>query len=78
MLQEKYLAKKKKNLYFTFVDLEKAFDRVRRDVVWRTLRKLGVEEWLVKVVQSMYRNAQNRVQINRTLSDEFLVHIRLH
>lgn len=31
-LQEKYLGKKK-NLYFAFVDLEKAFDRVPRDVV---------------------------------------------
>ena len=28
-VQEKYLAKKKK-LYFTFIDLEKAFDRVPR------------------------------------------------
>ena len=31
-LQEKYLARKR-NLYFAFVDLEKAFDRVPRDVV---------------------------------------------
>ena len=35
----------------TFVDLEKAFDRVPREVV---LRKVGVEEWLVYVIQSMY------------------------
>ena len=31
-LQKKYLAKKK-HLYFAFIDLEKAFDRVSRDVV---------------------------------------------
>ena len=52
-LQEKYLAKKKE-LWITFVDLEKAFDRVPREVVWWALRKVGVEEWLVKVIQSMY------------------------
>ena len=32
-LQEKYLVKKIK-LYFAFVDLEKAFDKVPQDVVW--------------------------------------------
>ena len=47
-LQEKYLRKKKK-LYSIFVNLEKAFDRVPRDVVWWALRKLGVEKWLVKI-----------------------------
>ena len=40
---EKYLVKKK-NLHLAFVNLEKAFDQVSRDVVWGCLRKLGVEE----------------------------------
>ena len=42
-LQKKYLAKKK-DLWMAFVDLEKAFDRVPRDVVWWALRSLGVDE----------------------------------
>ena len=76
-LQEKYLAKRK-NLYFAFVDLEKAFDRVPRDVVWWAMRKLGVDEWLVKVVQSMYQNTRSRVRVNGSFSDDFFVKVGLH
>jgi len=43
-MQEKLRAKGKK-LYFGFVDLEKAFDRVPREVIRCSVRKLGVEEW---------------------------------
>jgi len=42
-MQEKFRAKGKK-LYFGFVDLEKAFDRVPREVIRWAMRKLGVEE----------------------------------
>ena len=48
-LQEKYLAANKR-LYMALVDLEKAFDRVPWKVIWWMLRKLGVEEWIVRLV----------------------------
>ena len=44
-MQENFRVKGKK-LYFGFVDLEKAFDRVPREVISWAVRKLGVEEWL--------------------------------
>ena len=52
-LQEKYLAANKE----LYIDLEKAFDRVPRKVIWWALRKLGVDEWIVRLVQGMYSNA---------------------
>ena len=58
-LQEKYSAKTE-NLNFTFVDLEKAFDRVLRDVVSWVLRKQGAEWQVDTFVQSIYRNAQSQ------------------
>ena len=50
-MQENFRVKGKK-LYFGFVDLEKAFDRVPREVTSWAMRKLGVEEWLVSAVMS--------------------------
>jgi len=37
---------KVRNSILVFVDLEKAFDRVPREVISWAMRKLGVEEWL--------------------------------
>ena len=65
-------------LYFAFVDLEKAFDRVPRKVVWWALRKLGVPEALVKTVQAMYHNARARVRVGTSLSEEFEVKVGVH
>ena len=48
--------------YFAFVDLEKAFDRVPKEVTRWALRKAGVDEWLVKAVMAMYEGAQTVVR----------------
>ena len=37
-------------LYYAFIYLEKAFDRVTREVVKWALRKAGMGEWLVETV----------------------------
>ena len=34
--------------------IHKAFDSVAWKVIWWALRKLGVEEWIVRLVQGMY------------------------
>jgi len=76
-VQEKYLAKGKE-LWIAFVDLEKAFDRVPRDVVWWALRKVGVAEWLVNVIKSMYVNTTTAVKTKDGLSEEFGVKVGVH
>ena len=61
-----------------FVDLEKAFDRVPRDVIWWAMRKLGIDEWLVRLVQSMYTEVRSRVRVGNVYSEEFGVAVGVH
>ena len=76
-LQEKYLAVNNR-LYMAFVDLEKAFDRVPGKVIWWALRKLGVDEWILRLVQGMYANARSRVRVGQGFSKEFGVKAGVH
>ena len=61
-----------------FLDLEKAFDRVPWEVIWWALRKLGVEEWIVRLVKGMYANVRSRVRVGEGYSEEFEVKAGVH
>jgi len=51
--------KKNKTLFYAFVNLEKLFNRVPREVVTLSaLRKLGFIKWLVKGALTIYDNAR--------------------
>ena len=76
-LQEKHLTANKP-LYMDLVDLEKAFDRVLRDVIWWAMRKLGIDEWLVCLVQSMYTDVRRRVRVGNGYSEEIGVAVVVH
>ncbi len=61
ILQEKY-KEKQKDLHMTFVDLEEAYDRVTRDLIWWARRNRSIPEGYVKVIQDMYRGTKTRVE----------------
>ena len=65
-VQEKHQTKKKK-LYYAFVDLEKAFDRVPREVVRCALRRLVVDEWLIRTVMALDTEACTVVRTDAEL-----------
>ena len=60
-LQEKH-PEVHKDLFFTFVDLEKAYDRVPMDLVYWCLRRRGVPEKLVRLVEATYHGASTIVR----------------
>ncbi|KAK0136738.1 LINE-1 reverse transcriptase [Merluccius polli] len=64
-------------VHMCFVDLEKAFDRVPRGVLWGVLREYGVSDPLIRAVRSLYDRCQSLVRIAGYKSDLFPVRVGL-
>lgn len=76
-VEERYLEKKKK-LSFAFLDLEKAFDQVPREVVKWAMKKLGVDECLIRSVMAMYSDNNNVISLNNIAGNKFDVNVGVH
>ena len=60
-----------------FVDLEKAYDTVPREMVMATVRWMGVPEAEAMMMEAMYERTKGRVVVGSGLSKEFPVNIGL-
>ena len=69
---------KKKDLWLAFADLEKAFDRVPREVVWWALRRMDVQEGLLQVIKSMYDDVTTSVKHNGGEGRFFEIKVGVH
>ncbi|KAK3542112.1 hypothetical protein QTP86_015540, partial [Hemibagrus guttatus] len=77
ILMEKY-RHGQRELHCVFVDLEKAYDRVPREELWYCMRKSGVAEKYVRVVQDMYERSRTVVRCAVGQTEEFNVEVGLH
>ena len=77
MLMEKY-REGQRELHCVFVDLEKAYDRVPREELWYCMRKSGVAEKYVRVVQDMYESCKTVVRCAVGVTEDFKVEVGLH
>uniref|UniRef100_A0A3Q3T275 Reverse transcriptase domain-containing protein n=1 Tax=Mastacembelus armatus TaxID=205130 RepID=A0A3Q3T275_9TELE len=64
-------------VHMCFVDLEKAFDRVPRDILWEVLQEYGVRGSLLGAIRSLYKWSRSLVRIAGSKSDLFPVHVGL-
>ena len=76
-LMEKH-REKQKELHMVFIDIEKAYDRVPRQEVWRCMREKGVPEKYAMIVQDIYEGAKTRVKSSVGLTDMIPVGVELH
>ncbi|KAK3559246.1 hypothetical protein QTP86_008514 [Hemibagrus guttatus] len=77
ILTEKY-RDGQRELHCVFVDFEKAYDRVPREELWYCMRKSGVAEKYVRVVQDMYERSRTVVRCAVGQTEEFNVEVGLH
>lgn len=76
-LMEKF-REAKKSMYLVFVDLEKAYDKVPRKVLWEVLNKKGIGSRYIEVVKDMYKDSKTSVRTVGGISEGFGVGIGVH
>lgn len=59
-------------LLITFVDLEKAFDRVPRKQMWQILSKRQTSEQLLNAIKSIYKTTTNYIRTGSERSKDFI------
>ena len=46
--------------------------------MWWAMYRLGIDKWLVHLVQSMYKDVGSRVRVDGGYSEEFGVRVGVH
>ena len=77
MLQEK-MREYQTDLHMVFVDLEKAYDTVPRELIWHCLRKKQVPEEYIRVIQDMYAQCTTSVNTAVGETEEVSIEVGLH
>ena len=76
-LMERY-REQKKDLHMVFIDLEKAYDKIPRMVMWWALEKHKVPTKYITLIRDMYDRVVTSVHAGDSETDTFPITIGLH
>jgi hypothetical protein len=68
----------KKDMHVIFIDLEKAYDKVPRNVIWWALQKHKVSTKYIALVKDIYDNVVTSVRTSDGNTNDFLINIGLY
>ena len=60
-------------LYVNFIDFKAAFDSIRREFIWSSMRHYGLPEKYVRIFQAFFNGTMSAVRVNGEMSDWFSV-----
>ncbi|CAH9116420.1 unnamed protein product [Cuscuta europaea] len=68
----------KKDLHLVFIDIEKAYDRVPREVLWWAITRKGISRKYISIIMDMYDACTTSVRTSVGRTAEFPITIGVH
>ena len=65
-------------MHLVFIDLEKAYDKVSREILWKTLENKGVRITYIIAINDIYERASSSVRTQDEATEYFPITIGLH
>lgn len=62
----------KKTIYIAFIDYAKAFDSLRHEVVWQSLKEQGIQNTYINIIRNIYSESKGRIRLEST-GDAFAI-----
>ena len=67
-----------KNIYFGFIDYDKAFDCVDHNKLWKILREMGIPDHLACLLRNLYADKEATVRTRHGTMDWFQIEKGVH
>uniref|UniRef100_A0A4W2DNA5 RNA-directed DNA polymerase n=1 Tax=Bos indicus x Bos taurus TaxID=30522 RepID=A0A4W2DNA5_BOBOX len=67
-----------KNIYFCFIDYAKAFDCVDHNKLWKTLKEIGIPDYLTCLLRNLYAGQEATVRTGHGTTDWFQIGKGVH
>ena len=62
-----------KNIYFWFIDYDKAFDCVDHNKLWKILKEMVMSDHLICLLRNMYVSQEETVRTRQGTMDQFKI-----